>query len=130
MSRSTFEAATKAFHQALRTDDADALFMHVDDDVLLMSPGEDVVQGKRAMQDWYAGFLSLYRTSSLVLSNPEVFVGDGWALELGNYEWGLRPTAGGDPVLDRGNYMQLWNRRPDGEWRFAREIWNSSVPVS
>lgn len=62
MSRSTFEAATKAFHEALRTDDADALFMHVDDDVLLMPPGESAVRGKRAMQDWYAGFLSQYGT--------------------------------------------------------------------
>lgn len=130
LSRSTFEAATKAFHQALRTDHADALFMHVADDVLLMPPGEAAVHGKGAMRDWYAGFLSLYSTSSLTLSNPEVFVSEDWAVELGTYEWGLMPKAGGDPMLDHGNYMQLWKRQPDGNWCFAREIWNSAIPAS
>ena len=127
--RSLFEAATAAFHQALRTDDAEALFGYVADDVLLMPPGEDAVRGKAAMREWYAGFLAQYRTSSLALSGCEVFVGEEWAVELGAYEWGLTPAAGGGAVLDRGSYMQVWKMEPDGHWRFAREIWNSSVPV-
>lgn len=31
---------------------------------------------------------------------------------------------------DRGNYMQLWKSDADGQWRFEREIWNSTAPVS
>ena len=123
-----FETATAAFHEALRTNDADALFAYVDDDVLLMPPGEAAVRGSNAMRDWYAGFLSQYRTSSLTLSDREVFVDDEWAVELGTYEWGLTPAAGGDAVLDRGNYIQVWKAHPDGQWRFAREIWNSTAP--
>jgi len=130
MKRSTFEAATKAFHQALRTNDAHALFLHVADDVVLMPPGESSVHGKSAMRDWYDGFLSLYQTSSLNLSNLEVFVSADWAVELGTYEWGLMPTGGSDPVFDHGSYMQVWKLAPAGQWRFAREIWNSSASVS
>lgn len=130
MDRSTFESTTKAFHEALRTDDADALFMFVAEDVVLMPPGEPAVHGKSAMRDWYAGFLSVYRTSSFILSKPEVFVTEEWAVEVGSYEWGLSPMAGGDTVVDSGNYMQLWKRQPGGQWRFAREIWNSSTPAS
>jgi ketosteroid isomerase-like protein len=126
--RAAFEAATTAFHQALRTNDAETLFAYVADDVRLMPPGEAGVRGKSAMRDWYAGFLAQYRTSSLTLSDREVFVGDGWAVELGAYEWGLAPAGGGESVLDRGNYMQVWQAQSDGEWRFAREIWNSSAP--
>ena len=127
---STFEAATAAFHEALRTNDAQALFAYVADDVLLMPPGEGAVRGKNAMREWYAAFLAQYRTSSLKLSSREVFVGDRWAVELGSYEWGLSPVAGGDDMVDHGNYMQLWRSQPDGEWRFEREIWNSSAPLS
>jgi ketosteroid isomerase-like protein len=127
---SGFETATAAFHEALRTNDAQALFAYVADDVLLMPPGEGAVRGKSAMRDWYGTFLSQYTTSSLTLSNREVFVGDQWAVELGSYEWGLTPAVGGDVVLDRGNYMQLWKSWPDGHWRFEREIWNSSAPVT
>jgi len=32
-------------------------------------------------------------------------------------------------MLDRGNYMQVWKSQPDGQWRFGREIWNSSAPT-
>lgn len=128
--RSAFEAASEAFHQALRTNDADALFMYVADDVLLMPPWEAAVRGKEAMRDWYAAFLSQYLTSSLTLSERELFVSNEWAVELGSYEWGLTPVAAGDPVLDRGNYMQVWKPQPDGKWRFAREIWNSAAAAS
>jgi ketosteroid isomerase-like protein len=126
--RVAVEAATAALHQALRTNDADALFSHVADDVVMMPPGEAAIRGKAAMRAWYAGFLSQFRTSSLTLTDREVFIGEGWAVELGTYEWGLKALAGGDPVIDRGNYMQVWKQQPDGQWRFAREIWNSSVP--
>jgi ketosteroid isomerase-like protein len=43
---SAFEAATAGFHQALRTNDAEAWFAYVAEDVWLMPPGEGAVRGK------------------------------------------------------------------------------------
>jgi ketosteroid isomerase-like protein len=128
MDSRAFEAATDAFHQALRTNDVAALFVHVQDDVVMIPPGEPVVRGERAMREWYAGFLSVYHTSSLTLTDKEVFVSDDWAVEIGAYEWGLTPASGGDAVVDVGHYMQLWKPDADGRWKFAREIWNSASP--
>jgi ketosteroid isomerase-like protein len=127
--RAAFEAATDEFHQGLRTDDADGLFAFVADSVVMMPPGEPAVLGKSAMREWYAGFLSAFRTTSLTLADREVFLGDGWAVELGSFEWGLAPVAGGEPLLDRGSYLQVWSSQPDGQWRFEREIWNSALPA-
>ena len=126
--RQALEAASAAFHDALRTNDANALFSYVADDVVMMPPGEAAIRGKDAMRAWYAGFLAQFRTSSLVLTDREVFLGEGWAVETGTFEWGLEPAAGGAPVIDRGSYMQIWKPQPGGRWTFAREIWNSSVP--
>jgi len=123
------EKATAAFHEALRTNDAETFLSFVADDVVMMPPGEAPVRGKDALRAWYAAFLSQNRTSSLVLGDREVLVGEGFAVELGSFEWGLVPAAGGSPTVDRGHYMQVWNRQPDGQWRFAREIWNSSAPT-
>jgi ketosteroid isomerase-like protein len=125
--RSAVESATTAFHQALQTNDSARVLAYVADDVLMMPPGEPPVRGKEAMRAWYAAFLSQYQTSDLVLSNREVILGAGWATELGAYEWHLTPVTGGAPMVDHGHYMQVWTRLPSGEWRFAREIWNSSV---
>lgn len=125
-----FEKATSAFHQALRTNDAETFLSFIAEDVVLMPPGEAPVRGKSAVQTWFEGFLSQYHTTSLSLADQEVFLGDGWAVELGTYEWGLAPAAGGAPVIDRGNYMQVWKLQNDGQWRFAREVYNSSVPAT
>jgi ketosteroid isomerase-like protein len=127
--RAAVESATTAFHQALRTNDTATFLSYVADDVRMMPPGEAPVVGKAAVRAWYAAFLTQYRTSSLTLGDREVFVGTRWATELGKYEWGLTPAGGGATVVDRGHYMQVWSRQPNGQWRFAREIWNSAVPA-
>ena len=126
--RADFEKATAAFHQALRTNDSEGLFAYVAWDVVMLPPNEAPIRGKPAMQTWYRTFLSAFRTTTLLLTNREVTVSDSWATELGQHEWGLQTAAGGDPVVDKGNYMQIWKRAPDGGWRFYREIWNGSIP--
>ena len=127
--RAAVESATTAFHQALRTNDTATFLSYVAHNVRMMPPGEGPVVGKDAVRAWYAAFLTQYRTTSLTLSDREVFVGAGWATELGRFEWGLAPAGGGATVVDRGHYMQVWSRQANGRWRFAREIWNSSAPA-
>ena len=126
--RAAMEAASAAFHQALIANDSDKLFPFVAEDVVMMPPGEAVIRGKAGMREWYTRFLSQFRTSSMTLTDREVLVGEGWAVEVGAYEWGLAPVGGGAPLTDRGHYMQVWKAQADGQWRFAREIWNSSAP--
>lgn len=123
-----FEATTAAFHQALRTNDLETFMSYVAEDVFFMPPGEPPVRGRDAVRKWMVAFLAQYRTSSLTLADREVFVGSGWAVELGTFEWALQPVAGGAAVIDRGNYMQVWKKQSDKTWRFAREVYNSSVP--
>lgn len=125
-----FENATRDFHEALRRDDTEAAMAHVAQDVVMMPPGESVVRGKQAMREWHVAFLTQYRTTSLELADRELFVGNGLAVELGTYAWGLQPIAGGEPFVDHGNYMQVWKQQADGRWQFAREIWNGSVPAA
>lgn len=128
--KAAVEAATKDFHDGLRANDLAKFMSHVADDVFFMPPGEAPIRGKDGVRAWMEAFLSQYRTTTLTLSDREVRVGDGFAVELGTYEWGLAPTAGGPATTDRGNYMQVWTQGADGQWRFAREVYNSSVPAA
>jgi uncharacterized protein (TIGR02246 family) len=125
--RAAVEGATTAFHQALRTNDLETFMSYVAEDVFFMPPGEPPVRGRDAIRKWMTAFLAQYRTSSLTLANREVLLGGGWAVELGTFEWALQPAAGGSPLVDRGNYMQVWKEQVDHTWRFAREVYNSSV---
>ena len=127
--KAAVEASTTAFHEALRGNDLEKFMSYVADDVFFMPAGEPPVRGKEAMRKWMTAFLSQYRTTSLTFADREVRVADGWAVELGTYEWALAPAAGGAAAVDRGNYMQVWQQRPDKSWSFAREVYNSSVPA-
>ena len=126
--RAAVESTTTAFHQALRTNDTTSFYSFIDDDVIMMPPGEAEVRGIAKLRSWYSAFLGQYQTSSLNLKDKEVVVGDGWASEVGSYDWGLKPTKGGAEIVDHGHYMQIWKRAPDGKWKFYREIWNSATP--
>lgn len=121
-----FAATTGAFHESLRNNNVARFMSYIDDTAIIAPPGEPHVSGKKAVEQWYKGFLRKYRTSALVLSDKEDFVGDRWATEFGRFDWGLVAVDGSAAVLDHGTYMQVWKRQPDGTWRFAREVWNSS----
>jgi ketosteroid isomerase-like protein len=128
--RAEVEKATAAFHDALRNNDLERFMSYVGDDVRFMPAGEPPTRGKAALRSWMEGFLARYRTTTLRLADREVMVGNGWAVELGTYEWALAPAVGGTPAVDRGHYMQVWQQQPDKTWRFAREVYNSSVPAA
>lgn len=124
----TLDEASQAFDAALKQDDIEGVFKRFTDDVVLMPPGEAPLRGKAAAREWYTGLVAQYRTSSLALTQREIFVGDRVGAVIGTHEWILKPVAGGDPVVDRGSYMQIWKQQADGRWLFAREIWNASSP--
>ena len=99
------------------------------DDVVLMPPNEAVLKGKPAVRAWYDRLLAQLRTSNLTITDREVLIGGEWATELAAFEWTLVPIAGGPAVIDRGSYVQVWHREPDGRWLFSRELWNSATPA-
>ncbi|MFL5495642.1 MAG: YybH family protein [Gemmatimonadales bacterium] len=121
-------AATRLL-TALRTNAPDSLMILMADDVVLMPPNESVLKGKAAVRAWYNQLLTQLRTTSLAITDREVFVGADWATERAGFEWTLAPVAGGPAARDRGGYMQIWHHEPDGRWLFAREVWNSTAPA-
>jgi ketosteroid isomerase-like protein len=90
--------------------------------------GEAVLKGKPAVRAWYDRLVAQLRTSRLTITDREVLIGGDWATELAAFEWSLVPIAGGPAVIDRGSYVQVWHREPDGRWLFSRELWNSTTP--
>lgn len=126
---SAVASTTGAFHETLRTNNLAGFTSFLDQTAVISPPGEPVLRGKDNIIRWYRNFLAKYRTSSLQLTDKEIFVGRDWAVEFGRFSWELSPTDGTAPVLDQGSYMQVWKRQATGSWRFAREVWNSSPPL-
>ena len=122
------DSAADRLLAALRTDATDSLLALMSDDVIIMPPNEPVLKGKAAVRTWYEQFVQQMHTSSLTITDREVLIGGDFATEVAGFEWTLTPVAGGPPIVDRGSYMQVWHRQPDGRWVFSREVWNSTAP--
>jgi uncharacterized protein (TIGR02246 family) len=123
--RAAVDSAANRLLGALRTDNPDSLMALMAEDVIIMPPNEPVLNGKAAVRTWYDAFVKQMHTTSLTVSNRELFVGGDYATEVSQFEWTLKSIEGGPAVVDRGSYVQLWHRAPDGRWLFSREVWNS-----
>lgn len=95
------------------------------DDGVQMPPNAPANIGKDAIGAWSQGFLGHFRVH-FALDVDEVRIMNEWAFERGGYSIALDPKAGGAPLKDSGKYITLYRREPEGTWRMARDIWNSS----
>ena len=128
-SQAGFDSAASQLLAALRIDQADTVLALMAEAVILMPPHEPVLRGKAAVRTWYDQFLTQVRTAGLTISDREVRMGGDWVTEVSGYEWTLSPVAGGAPIIERGNYIQLWHREGDGRYLLVRELWNSTSPL-
>jgi|SRR6516162_4632710 uncharacterized protein (TIGR02246 family) len=129
MSREAIDKGHAAFMAAMRANDAEALGRLVTSDAVFMPPHEQPVAGRQGIIDWFAGAVKQARTASVEVPAREVIVSGDLAIELGSFIWKLAPTTGGSPIEDRGNFLVIWQRQPDGSWKARNDIWNSTLPV-
>ena len=127
-STAAVDSASNRLLSALRSDSRDSLLALMTEDVVLMPPNEPVLRGKAAVSEWYGKFVGMMRTTGLTVTNREVLIGGDYASEIATFEWGLVSREGGPAITDRGSYIQVWQRQPDGRWLFSREVWNSMAP--
>ena len=48
---------------------------------------------------------------------------------LGTYELTLNDPEG-NPVTERGKWVAVWKKQPDGAWKAVAKIWNSDLPAT
>jgi ketosteroid isomerase-like protein len=58
----------------------------------------------------------------LVSSNEMAWVSGTYQLTMND--------PGGKPVNDRGKYLEVWEKQPDGNWKCAADMWNSDLVPS
>jgi ketosteroid isomerase-like protein len=86
----------------------------------------DCMEGREAITAfWKAGIES--GISAVDLEPREIERRDGLAYEIGRYALRLR-TADGGTVIDRGNYLLVHERQPDGTWQRAVEMFSPCAP--
>jgi uncharacterized protein (TIGR02246 family) len=90
-------------------------------DAMLMPPGAPMLQGTDAIGGFWKMVMELgIKTAKLNTTHLDEM--EDVAIEVGEYELG-----GSDgQTLDQGKYIVVW-KKEKGNWRLAKDIWNTSL---
>jgi len=122
------QAAHAAYLTAINLNDVDAFMGMVTDDIAMLGPNEKAVVGKAAVREWYTEYLKTYKTHWDKTQTEFVQAGD-WAFEQYTYQELDKPLKGGPDVTDTGKALLVFHHDADGNWRVARDAWNSDLPI-
>ena len=120
------DSAALEIWDAVARSDAATVLRHYADDAILMGSGAPMVKGKPAV----ATFLDdLFKQNTFKTAKgrvTDITVSGDLAVETGTYEMTIVPKNGPE-ISDRGKYIHVWRRGPDGSWKVTRYIANSDV---
>jgi len=94
-------------------------------DALLLPPNHVAVEGREAIEDFFAGFPPV---TEMTLRNLEVEGHGDLAYVRGIYTMTMAPE-GQPPVQDNGKYLDIRRRQDDGSWLIVRDMYSSDEPV-
>ena len=99
------------------------------EDAVLFWPGVPMVTGKAAIREFMQKFLAA-PGFSLHFRTARVEVSSDGALA---YSYGTNtvsfPGPGGSLLHDKGKYVSVYRKGPDGAWKVVADIGNSDLPA-
>jgi ketosteroid isomerase-like protein len=112
---------------AAATNDATKVAAFYADDAVIYPPGVPKVVGKKAAQDVWA---SLMTTPNFKLSwtcdDSGVSSCGGFGYTAGWYDLAMQGPDG-TRIAERGKFLCLWKKQPDGTWKAYRDMWNADA---
>ncbi len=111
---------------AINRGDAAAAAAFYTEDAKLLPAGSEMVSGRQAIQAFWQGAVEM-GIRNFTLETVDLGREGDLLYEIGTYSLAIQPE-GGPVTTDRGKYVTVRQRQPDGSWKLAVDIWNSNVP--
>lgn len=118
--------ATTVWMEAFNAGDAVTIAGLSSEDGALLPPNGRAVIGRDAIFSYWRDLLADSDTE-VELVNIETVVEGDLGYKAGRFE--LRDAESGSSI-DKGKYIQIWKRSPQGFWELHRDMWNSSVDTA
>ena len=122
--KNEIEKVNREFEDAMSKGEAQRLAAVYTQDGQALPPNGGIVNGHKDLQAFWQGALDMGITGATLESLELDFQGD-CAIEIGAFV--LKTNA--DPEFDWGKYIVIW-KLENGQWRWHRDIWNSSKPAA
>ena len=115
----------KRYLGAINDEDIATLSSLTTEDHIMLAPGRPPTVGKAANDA--ANSRVFQQFGSVETWTPvETMVSGDLAYQRGTYTVDATPKAGGGkPTSSRGNFMRIYRRQSDGQWRMTRDMFNS-----
>jgi uncharacterized protein (TIGR02246 family) len=127
--RAAIDRGHEAFLAGMRANDCNALLPLLTADVVFAPPNATTATGLDGVRAWCEPIFKQVKTTAVTVSDRDVDIAGDWAIEHGNFDWTVAPLAGGSEQREQGRFLAIYRRQPDGSWKMARDIWNSSLPL-
>jgi uncharacterized protein (TIGR02246 family) len=121
--------ADAAWSKAAAAKDIEAYLSFLAEDASVFPPNAPLLAGKEANRKAVSeemtnpGYAVSWQANKVEASRS----GD-LAYSIGTYQ-GTMNDAKGKPVTDRGKYVTVWKKQPDGQWKVVADIYNSDLPA-
>ena len=100
------------------------------EDGVLLPPNAERVDGRRGVRELFLQFTQAEDFSiDWKATSIEVAADGKLAYAIGTYEYSLK-DAGGNPVSDKGKFLDVFKKQADGSWKRSVGIFNSDLPAA
>jgi len=115
--------------KAAAAKDMERYMSFIADDAVEFEPGKPMDTGKEAIRKGIDAFFAI-PGASLTFQTAKVVVARGGdlAYTYGTYAMTMN-DAKGKPVNDKGKYVTVYGKQPDGKWKVVVDIFNSDLPA-
>jgi ketosteroid isomerase-like protein len=116
--------------KAAAAKDLEQTVAYYSEDAIVLPPNTASATTKEAIRN---AWKDLFASPGFVIAWTPIRVELGKSADLawvsGTYEVTMNDPTG-KPIHDRGKYLEVWKRQPDGNWKCGADMWNSDLTVS
>jgi uncharacterized protein (TIGR02246 family) len=115
--------------KAAAAKDLESTVSYYAEDAALMPPNAPIATGAEAIRSVWKNMIgSPGFAVDWKATRTEVARSADLAYLIGTYELTVN-DASGKPVNDRGKYVEVWRKQPDGKWKTVADMFNSDLPL-
>ncbi len=126
--KAAIQAANARSLDAFKRGDKAGMMANYTSDAIVMAPNEEAWRGQEGLDKGFSGLLSQFSFKDGAATTTDVMVAGDLAVETGTFTLTLQPKTGAE-IKDKGKYLTVWKRQPDGTWKIVRDINNSDLPA-
>ena len=120
--KTILEDFDEAYNEAFNRGDAAGCAAFFTEDVMLMAPDQPMIRGRKAFEETYRSRIEQNTGGTHTNELVDFGVEGDLAYQVGTYA-----IEDSDPP-ERGKFVNVLKRQPDGTWKVAVSIFNSDMP--